>query len=391
MYDHILVRYGELSTKGNNRSKLEQILQRNIQQAVASWPSVRVARRSSRIVVSLGEAPMEPVLDRLRRVFGISSLSAVARAPLAVDAILDMAVDVYLHATGGPGSFKVEVRRGNKQFALTSPELARRIGSAILERVPGTTVDVHHPDVQVEVDVRDADAYVYVGRVQGAGGFPIAMSGRVAGLLSGGIDSPVAVWKALKRGMNVDLVHFHSFPFTSERAQRKVEDLTRVVSEWSGSRRLHLISLTEAQAEIRKVCPESLRTISLRRMMFRIVSELAAQHKWGGIVTGDSVGQVASQTLEALNAVDAVTQLTVIRPLAVDDKVDIIRMAQSIGTYDISILPYDDCCSLFAPKRPKTHPSLQEVEDGESTLDVDRLVQNAIETLVTKEIGAETW
>ncbi|WP_067620710.1 tRNA uracil 4-sulfurtransferase ThiI [Alicyclobacillus acidiphilus] len=388
MYDHILVRFGELSTKGHNRSQLEQILQRNIQQAVQPWPTIRVVRKSSRIVVELGNVPVKPVMDRLRRVFGISSLSAVARTELSVQAILDTAVRVYRHEMPTPGSFKVEVRRGNKQFELDSPTLAREVGAAILRDVEGATVDVHHPEVQVEVDVRDADAYVFAGRVQGAGGFPVSMSGRVAGLLSGGIDSPVAVWKALRRGLDVDLVHFHSFPFTSERAQRKVEDLTSLLADWAGPRRLYLVSLTEVQAEIRRECPESLRTVLLRRMMFRIVTAMADRNNWGGIVTGDSVGQVASQTLEALNAVDAVTPLTVIRPLAVEDKVDIIRMAQAIQTYDVSILPYDDCCSLFAPRRPKTHPTLKEVTEGEAALDIEGLVQRAMDTVEVKTIAS---
>lgn len=381
MFDHILVRYGEISTKGQNRPKFEQILQRNVQSALTAWPNVKVRRISSRLLVQLHDTPAEPVLDRLKRVFGISSMSPVATASLDVQAITQMALQLMSTQVAEQRIFKVQVRRGNKQFPMNSMELAAHVGSSILEHVPGTVVDVHHPEVTVHIDVRDGDAYLYVSRVEGAGGFPAGMSGCAVGLLSGGIDSPVAIWQTLKRGMSVDLVHFHSAPFTSERALRKVESLAERISDWSGNLKLYVVSLTETQTAIRQICPESLRTVILRRMMFRICNEMALEHKWLALVTGDSLGQVASQTMEALYAVDAVTKLSVFRPLIMEDKLDIIRRAQAIDTYETSILPYEDCCSLFAPKRPKTHPSLAEVEDGETGLEIEGLVHRAVQSV----------
>ncbi|GMA58766.1 hypothetical protein GCM10025858_32690 [Alicyclobacillus sacchari] len=291
------------------------------------------------------------------------------------------------HELAGKGTFKVEARRGNKQFPLDSPAIAREVGSAVLRALPEVRVDVHHPDLVLEVDVRKSQAYVYPRRVPGLGGFPIGMSGRAIALLSGGIDSPVAVWKAMKRGLSLDLVHFHSFPFTSERAQRKVEDLVEILAKWGGPLPLHLISVTEIQSEIRKHCPEGLRTVLLRRMMFRIATKLADELRGGALVTGDSLGQVASQTLSALNAVDAATNLTVIRPLATEDKLDIIDVAKRIGTYETSVQPFDDCCSLFAPRRPKTNPKLEEIDRAEAPLDVENLVAAAVASRECKRIG----
>lgn len=384
MYDHILIRYGEINTKGQNRSSLEQILLRNVQSALRDWPQVKVSRISNRMLVQLHGAPTRPILDRLTRVFGISSMSPVALAPLDPDRITDVAIALMSNQAENARVFKVEVRRGNKRFPMDSPALARHVGGAILQAVQGTSVDVHQPDVVVQIDVRDQAAYLFVERVAGAGGFPIGMSGRGVGLLSGGIDSPVAIWQSLKRGMSVDLVHFHSYPFTSERALRKVDVLATCLASWSGPLRLHIVSMTETQTAIRQICPESLRTIILRRMMFRVCSEMAKKHRWLALVTGDSLGQVASQTMEAVYAVDAVTHLTVFRPLVMEDKLDIIAKAQKIDTYETSILPYDDCCSLFAPKHPKTHPTLLEVEEAEIGLDVTGLVHRAVASVELK-------
>ncbi|TDY46679.1 thiamine biosynthesis protein ThiI [Alicyclobacillus sacchari] len=387
MYDHILIRYGELTTKGANRSDMEQILERNVRQAFVAWPQVRVGRIHTRIVVELHGVPVEPALQTLQHVFGISSFSPVAVASLDIEAICDTAIQVAKHELAGKGTFKVEARRGNKQFPLDSPAIAREVGSAVLRALPEVRVDVHHPDLVLEVDVRKSQAYVYPRRVPGLGGFPIGMSGRAIALLSGGIDSPVAVWKAMKRGLSLDLVHFHSFPFTSERAQRKVEDLVEILAKWGGPLPLHLISVTEIQSEIRKHCPEGLRTVLLRRMMFRIATKLADELRGGALVTGDSLGQVASQTLSALNAVDAATNLTVIRPLATEDKLDIIDVAKRIGTYETSVQPFDDCCSLFAPRRPKTNPKLEEIDRAEAPLDVENLVAAAVASRECKRIG----
>lgn len=389
MYEHILVRYGEINTKGNNRSQLERLLLSNIQNALGQWPQIKVRRISSRTLVSLHGAPVEAVLGKLEKVFGIRSLSPVMAAPLDVAAITEVAAQVLEEARHLGSTFKVKVRRGNKQFPLDSMELARHVGGALAERFTELQVDVHEPNVTVHIDVRDDGAYVYADVVEGAGGFPVGMSGRVGALLSGGIDSPVAVWQAMRRGLVVDLVHFHSFPFTSERAQRKVEDLAKTLAGWSGSLNLNLVSLTQTQAAIRKSCPEGLRTILLRRMMFHISTALGKQYGWLAFVTGDSLGQVASQTLSGLHVVDEVTDLTIIRPLVTEDKLDIIRRAQAIGTYETSILPYDDCCSLFAPKRPKTQPKRDEVRLAEAELDVEGLIAAALQAVEVKKIDRD--
>lgn len=386
LFDHILVRYGEINTKGQNRSQLERLLLRNVQDAIMSWPAVKVKRISNRILVTLHGTKAAPVVQRLQSVFGISSLSLVMVAPLDVEGIVQAAKQL-LSQSSPQASFKVNVRRGNKRFVMNSPELARHVGGALLEQFPERTVDVHQPDVVIHIDVRDEGVYLFADKVEAANGLPVGMSGRVLGLLSGGIDSPVAVWQAMKRGLSVDLVHFHSFPFTSERAQRKVEELASRLAEWSREMKLQLISLTEVQSAIQKACPECLRTVVLRRMMFRITSELAHQYGHLALVTGDSLGQVASQTLDALFVVDSATDLTILRPLVTEDKLDIIRQAQKIGTYETSIQPYDDCCSLFAPKHPKTHPTLADIASAEAKLDVKKLVQDALATLEVKRIG----
>ncbi|WAH35546.1 tRNA uracil 4-sulfurtransferase ThiI [Alicyclobacillus dauci] len=388
MFDHILIRYGEINTKGNNRTQLERLLQRNVQEVLAPWPEIKVSRISSRILANLHGAPVADVLARLQRVFGISSVSPVAVAPLDIDAITRTAIKIVRQAQAGHRTFKVEVKRGNKRFVMDSLELASHVGGAILEAIPALVVDVHNPDIVVQIDVRDQGVYLYAEKLTGAGGLPLGMSGDVGGLLSGGIDSPVAVWQAMKRGLTVNLVHFHSFPFTSERAQRKVEDLVRTLAEWSHvNLNLHLASVTEIQSAIQQSSPEYLRTILLRRMMFRIATELGHQRGWLALVTGDSLGQVASQTLEGLYVVDEATDLSVIRPLVTEDKLDIIARARAIGTYETSIQPYDDCCSLFAPRRPKTRPTLGEVIEAERKMDIPELVSRAVDTAEQKSIG----
>lgn len=391
MYDHILIRYGEINTKGQNRGHFERLLQDNVRYALRAWPEVRVKRVGSRMVVKLHDAPIEEILDHLKRVFGISSFSPVRRVALSVPEMTAVVVDMvrdYMvkNHSSATLTFKVDARRGNKNFELNSMELAAHLGAEIVEHIPNLKVDVHHPSFVVGADVRDEGIYLFVERQAGASGFPVGMSGRVVGLLSGGIDSPVAIWKAMKRGLDVDLVHFHSFPFTSERAQRKVEDLTSVISRWSKGQNLYFVSVTEIQSEIQKKTPDALRTILLRRMMFRIVSAMANDQHWMGLVTGDSVGQVASQTLEGLYVVDEATSLTVLRPLVTADKVEIVDTAKQIETYPISIQPFDDCCSLFAPKRPKTRPTLNEVIEAERALSIDDLVASAIGTMEHKFI-----
>jgi thiamine biosynthesis protein ThiI len=389
---HIIARYGEISLKGHNRSEFEKVLVQNMRRAVEPWPGVRVSRSQGRIVIDTGDVPTSPVLTALSRVFGLVSLSPVRVAGLSADAIGDEAVALVREAADNgemPNrTFKVEVRRANKQFPLKSPELTRQLGGRILKSVPGVRVDVHNPDLTVNVEVRDIEAFVYGRTIPGLGGLPVGASGRVGLLLSGGIDSPVAGWMAMKRGAEVEAIHFHSYPFTSERALQKVESLAQVLADWGGRLRLHVVHFTEVQTEIRKHCPEPLTVTIMRRMMMRIATQIARQRGLLALVTGESLGQVASQTLESMHVIEAVTQLPILRPLIAEDKVDIIRRARQIGTYDISILPYEDCCTVFVPKNPRTRPRLEEAERAEEHLDVENLTARAVERTEMKTFHA---
>ncbi|GGI97035.1 putative tRNA sulfurtransferase [Alicyclobacillus cellulosilyticus] len=387
MIQHVIARYGEISLKGNNRTEFEKTLQRNMQRALRAWPEVKVERTHGRMLVHLNGAPAEDVMARLARVFGLISLSPVRVVAPDLQAIHEAAralLQDHQRQAGRPGTFKVEVKRVNKQFPLRSPEAAARIGAALLRAGMGWKVNVHEPDVTVYVEIRDVEAFVYGTKVPAVGGLPVGMSGRVGLLLSGGIDSPVAGWLSLKRGVEVEAIHFHSFPFTSERALQKVEDLCQVLANWGGRIHLHTVHFTEVQTAIRKHCPEELGITIMRRMMLRIAERIAAQRGLLALVTGESLGQVASQTLESLRTINAVTCLPVLRPLISEDKVDIIRRAQAIGTYDISILPYEDCCTLFVPRNPRTKPRVEEAEAAERALEVDKLVAEAVERTTMK-------
>ncbi len=382
MIHHILVRYGELSTKGNNRSDFEKRLVRNIERMIRPWPNAKVTRTSGRAVITLGSEEPGPILERLSHIFGIQSYSPVETANLDMADIADRAVN-YLDAAPnkaqGEKTFKVEVKRGNKRFPLTAPEIAAELGHILLTKRPDWKVNVHNPDVTIWVDVREEAAYIFSQKIRGCGGLPVGMSGRVGLLLSGGIDSPVAGWYSMKRGLIVDAVHFESYPFTSERALAKVQSLAQQLANYSGRLYLHQVSLTEIQSEIRKHCPEPLRTIIMRRMMVRIASQLALQQGWLALVTGDSIGQVASQTLEGIHVLDEVTTLPILRPLVTMDKLDIIQTSTAIGTYETSILPYDDCCSIFAPKSPKTRPTREDANRAEAELNISELTLRAVE------------
>jgi thiamine biosynthesis protein ThiI len=392
MARHIIARYGEISLKGHNRSEFEKILVRNMRSALAPWPEVRVERSQGRIVVHLGDAPEDLVLGALTRVFGIVSLSPVRVADLTVESIGDEAVRLVQEALDAgempERTFKVEVRRANKRFPLTSPELARTIGGRVLRSVPRLRVDVHHPNVTVNVEVRDQEAFVYGRTFSGLGGLPVGMSGRVGLLLSGGIDSPVAGWLSMKRGAEVEAIHFHSYPFTSERALQKVETLAQILADWGGRVHLHTVHFTEVQTEIRKHCPDALSVTIMRRMMLRIATEIARRRSLLALVTGESLGQVASQTLESMHVINAVTTIPILRPLVAEDKVDIIRRARFIGTYETSILPYEDCCTVFVPQNPRTKPKLEETERAEEALDVENLVARAVERTDMKTFHA---
>lgn len=386
----VLVRYGEIGLKGKNRPQFERQLVRRIKWALEPLKA-KVRRGHGRHWVST-DAPWEEVAQRLGRVFGIVAYSPVHTTALSPEAIEEGAIAQLHQAVGGqPASpstvtFKVNARRANKRFPLNSLELNRRIGAAILASPPPGVelqVDLHQPDITINVEVRDDAAYIYAHEERGLGGLPVGVGGRALALLSGGIDSPVAAWLTMKRGVRVDAVHYHSYPFTSDRSKEKVLGLARVLARYGGPMDVHVVHFTEIQTAIYQNCPPELGITIMRRMMFRIAEKLARQTGALATVTGESLGQVASQTLESIHTISAVTRLPVLRPLITYDKEEIVRLSRQIGTYEISILPYEDCCSIFLPANPATRPTIADAEQAEAALDIDALIADALERIET--------
>ncbi|NLI69761.1 MAG: tRNA 4-thiouridine(8) synthase ThiI [Firmicutes bacterium] len=376
-----LLRYGELALKGKNRKAFEDLLIRNIRDALQGI-SAEVRRTYGRLFVHLHEENRErEVLERLGRIFGLVSISPVDSAPLNMEDIQARALATIQKGAAAPFTFKVETRRSNKAFPLESPEISRITGAHILSNVAGSKVDVHHPDIILHMEIREKEAYVYHLSYPGCGGLPVGASGRALLLLSGGIDSPVAGWMGMKRGLEIEALHFHSFPFTSERAKDKVLQIASMMARYSGKLILHVAGFTGIQEAIHKECPPAMRITIMRRMMFRVAERLAASRGAGALVTGESLGQVASQTLESIAVTDVLAERPVFRPLIGMDKQEIIDLARKIGTYEISILPYEDCCTVFVPKHPATRPKLLYTEKVESFLDVNSLLDNCLENI----------
>lgn len=383
MYSMLIARYGEISIKGKNRADFEKKLQDNMQKAVKGLGDIKISRTGGRILIHLNGAEYREALEKLRWVPGIVSLSPVITTEQDMDRIKEAAVELLKKVANSSTTFKVEARRANKMFPLSSPEIAKELGGYILKNIPGVSVNVHHPDITLTCEIRENDAYIYVEVIPGPGGLPVGSSGKALLLLSGGIDSPVAGWMAMKRGVEVEAIHFHSYPFTSDRARKKVEDLAQILAEFGGRVRLHVVHFTEIQKAIRQHCPEELSITVMRRFMMRIADRLAHQRKLLALVTGESLGQVASQTLESMYTINHVTTIPILRPLVAMDKVDIIRIAKDLGTYETSILPYEDCCTIFMPKNPRTRPKVEEAERAERDLDIEALLQEALDKTET--------
>lgn len=399
----ILVRYGEIGLKGKNRPDFERRLLQRVRQALRGLPGLEATRLHGRILVGgrAGDAAdraLEEAMERLGRVFGIVSFSPAWEVPLDMEAIAEAAAQAVRVAAerlrpglppgaGAGPTFKVDARRANKAFPLDSLEINRLVGAHVLRSVPGLKVDVHRPDLTLAVEVRDS-AYIYTESIPGPGGLPVGTSGLAHLLLSGGIDSPVAGWMAMKRGLELEAVHFHSPPFTSERARAKVLDLARLLAGWGGLRSVHLVRFTEAQKAIYSLCPAPLGVTLMRRLMLRIAERISRERGGLALVTGESLGQVASQTLESIHVIERVAAWPVLRPLIGMDKEEIVALAKRIGTFDTSALPYEDCCTVFVPRHPRTRPRLDEVEEAESRLDVEALVQEALEATEVVEVEA---
>ncbi|MGD6802586.1 tRNA uracil 4-sulfurtransferase ThiI [Rossellomorea aquimaris] len=383
IYDQILVRYGEISTKGRNRKAFTKKLRENILMTLKDFSNIKISATRDRLHIYLNGDNGEEALKRLANVFGIQSYSPVVKTGKDMEEINEAALNLVQKSFSEGQTFKVSARRADKTFDLDTNEINYAVGSHVLKNTEGLTVNVKNPDIKLNVEIRKEGAYLSSEIYPGAAGMPAGASGKAMLMLSGGLDSPVAGYLTMKRGVEIEAVHFHSPPFTSERAKQKVIDLAKSLSAFSGSIKLHVVPFTEIQQTVHSQVPENYTMTSTRRMMLRITEKLREQHEGLGIVTGESLGQVASQTLESMFAINEVTSTPVLRPLIAMDKLDIIDIAKEIGTHDISILPYEDCCTVFTPPAPKTKPKREKIQFYESFVDFESLINKAVEETET--------
>lgn len=389
--EHILLRFGELTLKGRNRRRFEQTIIQHIKRLLKGFEQAKIQHSYGRALIVLNGHSYDEVAAQLLKVFGLSSFSPVYQAATELESIQQVALTAMANLPKAPETFKVTVKRPYKVFPYDSQQMNQLVGGHVLHHNPSLRVDVHKPEVQLFVEIRKEVSYVYSEVVRGVGGLPMGSSGKAMLMLSGGIDSPVAGWMAMKRGIRVEAVHFHSYPYTSDRAKQKVIDLTAKLAAYAGEIKLHLVPFTNIQIGLRDEAPENLLITMMRRAMFRITERLAERNEALAIVTGENLGQVASQTLPSLHAINQVTQLPILRPLITMEKDEIIRQAERIDTYELSILPYEDCCTLFVPKNPSTNPNMNVIARTEQKLDwlaarIDQAVE-ATESIWVKKDG----
>lgn len=391
MKEIILIKNGELVLKGLNRNNFEDILIRNIKKSLSSLGKFSVKKAQSTIYVQpeCDDFDIEDALSKIGKIFGIAAYSRACVCDKDINDILEKAVPYLTDALTSAKTFKVEAKRADKRFPLKSPEICMEVGGHLLKNFPHLKVDVHNPEITVYVEIRDFNAYIRAGQMQGAGGLPVGTAGRAAILISGGIDSPVAAWTMAKRGLELNAIHFASPPYTSPRAEQKVKNLLEKVALYSGIIRLAIVPFTEIQQEIADKCPEDYFTLIMRRMMMRISERLARERNCLALITGESLGQVASQTLPALAATDIVCNMPTLRPLIGMDKEEIVEISRKIDTFEISIQPYEDCCTVFTPRHPKTRPTIEQCVAAEQGLDIERLIDNAVQGTVYTYIGQE--
>ncbi len=382
-YDHILVRFGEISTKGKNRKKFIEKLRQHIRFVLKDFEALKYASDRDRITIMLNGEDPEPISEQLKGVFGIQSFSLAVKCETNLDAIKEAALTAVQEVYEQGNTFKVSTKRSYKQFELDSNEMNREIGGHVLRKTENLTVNVKQPDVHLRIEIREQATYITFKDVKGAGGLPVGSSGRAMLMLSGGFDSPVAGYQAMKRGIQIEAVHFFSPPYTSERAKQKVIDLTECLAAYGGEIKLHIVPFTKIQELIHKQVPENYTMTSTRRMMLKIADKIREKRDALAIITGESLGQVASQTLESMYAINHVTNTPIIRPLIAVDKNDIIDEARRIGTYETSIQPFEDCCTIFTPPSPKTKPKLEKVERYESFADFEPMLDEAVEQIET--------
>ncbi len=386
-YSEIMIRYGELSTKGKNKKDFIKTLRQNVQSALEDFPRAKVEANYDRMYVYLHGEEYEAIKERLQDIFGIQNFSPVRQVDKTVEAMTQAAVDMVSQHYEKGKTFKIGTRRADKDFPLDTPEINREVGAAVIKAIPTIQAQMHSPDIMVNIEVRKDGIYLFTERLDGPGGFPVGTGGSAALMLSGGIDSPVAGYLTLKKGVKVEAIHFYSPPYTSPHALKKAQDLTAKIARFSGPIHFITVPFTAIQESIKKACPDSLSMTLNRRFMMRITDRIRQERGALAIVNGESIGQVASQTLESMVAINEVTSTPILRPLISMDKTEIIELARSIDTYDLSTQPYEDCCTIFAPQKPKTKPDLDEVKKWEEKLDVDALVEEAVAQIEVEKIS----
>ena len=389
MNEIILLKLGELVLKGLNRRSFEDKLQANIHRRLHPFGQFKVYTRQSTTYVEPKDdtCDVEGAYEALTKVFGIVGISLARPCEKDKDAILACAKEFLDDQLRAACTFKVETKRADKTFPMTSIQLSQYVGGELHEAYDNLEVDVHHPELTVYVEVRDYAAYVHAQPQPGAGGLPVGINGRAVSLLSGGIDSPVASWMIAKRGVALDMVHFFSYPYTSPEAKEKVLELAKLLTPYTGRLTVHVVPFTAIQEELRRSCPEELFTVIMRRFMMRIAQEVARRCGAKALVTGECLGQVASQTMEAMRATTAVTTLPILRPVVGMDKEEIVRIARKINTFETSILPYEDCCTVFTPRHPRLRPMPGEVAEAEKNLDIDAMVQAAVDGIERVQVN----
>ena len=388
MKTRILIRYGELSTKGRNKKMFTQKLASNIKKALVDYPQVKVIPDYDFMYLDLHEAPEEAVIEKVKPIFGIQSISPVYIIEKNMEVAKKVVLDLLSHENLEGKTFKIMTKRSDHTFEMDTNQINLFLGDAVLETYPEIKVQLKQPDITVRIDVRREHLMVSLKTIQGAGGLPVGTSGRVMLMLSGGIDSPVAGYLAMKRGMEIQCVHFASPPYTSPQALEKTKLLAAKIARFGGSIQFLTVPFSRIQEEIKKSVPEAYLMTIMRRFMLRITDQLRENARALAIANGESVGQVASQTLDSMVAINDVTNTPIIRPVATMDKLDIIKVAEEIDTFELSIQPFEDCCTVFAPPSPKTKPKLEKARQYEQRLDVEGLIKEAVEQTVIEEITA---
>lgn len=387
MQEVIMVKYGEIALKGLNKHTFEDMLIRNIKRRLKKCGEFEYSRRQSTVYIKPlnDDADIDAAIGHLKTIFGIAAIQRSAQLPKNWDDIVALGMPYLEEVLSSVKTFKVDAKRSDKSFPMKTPDLQRELGGAILSAYPYLKVDVHNPDVTVILEIRDTHAFINADKIMGQGGIPVGSSGNALLLLSGGIDSPVAAYMMAKRGLNVDAIHFQSPPYTSERALMKVEELCEKLTPYCGDIRFYCVPFTEIQEALRDNCPEEYFTIIMRRLMMKIANIICAQKDYKALITGESVGQVASQTLMALACTDRASDVPVFRPVIGMDKKEIVEISRRIDTFETSILPYEDCCTVFTPKHPKTKPVISEVEEAESRFDFTPLIEKAVKETIIKD------